>query len=181
MPSRDPSELDLDALPASQLHQLAIAVLVLVVLGGLVDLYLDGPSSWRSWHAVAEGGLIAISATLATLLWRAWRASDRALLVTTRSLAERSAEAAAWRTRAERAVTDFRQAITDQFARWELTPAECEVAMLLLEGHGHKEIAGRTERSERTVRQHAVAVYAKSGCHGRSELAAFFLGGLGSA
>jgi DNA-binding NarL/FixJ family response regulator len=32
-----------------------------------------------------------------------------------------------------------------------------------------------TGRSERTVRQHAVAVYEKSGLHGRSELAAFFL------
>ncbi len=31
------------------------------------------------------------------------------------------------------------------------------------------------ERSERTVRQHAIAVYSKSGLAGRAELAAFFL------
>jgi len=31
------------------------------------------------------------------------------------------------------------------------------------------------ERSERTVRQHAVAVYRKSGLAGRAELSAFFL------
>jgi len=48
----------------------------------------------------------------------------------------------------------------------------------MLQGHGHKEIAYRTSRSERTVRQHAVAVYAKSRLQGRAELAAFFLGDL---
>jgi hypothetical protein len=42
----------------------------------------------------------------------------------------------------------------------------------------HKEIAAHTARSERTVRQHAVALYRKAGLAGRAELAAFFLGDL---
>jgi len=58
---------------------------------------------------------------------------------------------------------------------WGLTPAEREVALLLLKGQSHKQIAYTTGRSERTVRQHAVAVYQKSGLSGRAELAAFFL------
>ena len=56
-----------------------------------------------------------------------------------------------------------------------LTAAEREVALQLLKGQSHKEIAYATGRSERTVRQHAVAVYQKSGLRGRAELAAFFL------
>jgi DNA-binding NarL/FixJ family response regulator len=48
-------------------------------------------------------------------------------------------------------------------------------ALLLLKGYGHKEIAKLLGRSERTVRQHAVAVYRKSNLSGRAELAAFFL------
>jgi DNA-binding NarL/FixJ family response regulator len=44
-----------------------------------------------------------------------------------------------------------------------------------MKGHGHKQIAAASGRSERTVRQHAVAVYQKSGLQGRAELAAFFL------
>jgi DNA-binding NarL/FixJ family response regulator len=52
------------------------------------------------------------------------------------------------------------------------------VALLLLKGYGHKQVAARTDRSERTVRQHAVSVYSKSGQGGRAELAAFFLEGL---
>ena len=42
-------------------------------------------------------------------------------------------------------------------------------------GRSHKQIAYATGRSERTVRQHAVSVYHKSGLNGRAELAAFFL------
>ena len=49
------------------------------------------------------------------------------------------------------------------------------VALLLLKGHAHKQIAAATQRSERTVRQHGVTVYEKSGLAGRAELAAFFL------
>jgi DNA-binding NarL/FixJ family response regulator len=71
-------------------------------------------------------------------------------------------------------------AIDDQLVKWQLTPTEREIAVLLLQGLGHKQIAGRTKRSERTVRQHAVTIYQKSGLQGRAELAAFFLEGLAS-
>ena len=46
---------------------------------------------------------------------------------------------------------------------------------MLLKGFSHKRIARHTETSERTVRQHSVAVYRKSGLAGRAELAGFFL------
>ena len=59
--------------------------------------------------------------------------------------------------------------------RLALTPTEKEVALLLLKGLGHREAADVMNRSERTVRQHAVAVYKKSGLSGRAELSAFFL------
>jgi DNA-binding NarL/FixJ family response regulator len=49
------------------------------------------------------------------------------------------------------------------------------VALLLLKGLSFKEIAQVRNASERTVRQQALAVYAKSGLGGRAELAAFFL------
>ena len=87
----------------------------------------------------------------------------------------RQAERDAWRMRAERALEGLGRAVDEQFDAWQLTPAEREVALFLLKGRGHKQIAAATGRSERTVRQHAVAVYQKSGLQGRAELAAFFL------
>jgi DNA-binding CsgD family transcriptional regulator len=57
----------------------------------------------------------------------------------------------------------------------EVNRVERETALMLLKGHGHKEIATILGKSERTVRQQAVAVYRKSGLAGRAELSAFFL------
>ena len=56
------------------------------------------------------------------------------------------------------------------------------MALLLLRGFSHKQIAGRRGASERTVRQQAHLLYRKAGFASRADLAAFFLAGLvGSA
>jgi DNA-binding NarL/FixJ family response regulator len=62
-----------------------------------------------------------------------------------------------------------------QFDVWGLTDAEADVAGLLLKGMAHKEIALLRGSSEATVRQHAAAVYRKSGLTSRAQLTAFFL------
>jgi DNA-binding NarL/FixJ family response regulator len=80
-----------------------------------------------------------------------------------------------WRDEANRLLAGLGVAIEAQFERWGLTAAEKEVALLLLKGLGHKDAALVLDRSERTVRQHAIAVYRKSGLAGRAELSAFFL------
>jgi DNA-binding CsgD family transcriptional regulator len=165
-----------------RLIPLLVAVLVLVVVGGITDLVLDRPTTWRSLHVAFEVGIVLVSLTFAVVLWRGWwRAAHdlnrmrATLAATTRSLAERQAEQDAWRQRAESERAGFGRAIDAQFSAWGLTPTEREIAFLLLQGHGHKQIAARTGRSDRTVRQHAVSIYEKSGIGGRSELAAFFL------
>jgi DNA-binding NarL/FixJ family response regulator len=97
------------------------------------------------------------------------------LATSNRSLAERQRERDVWRASAESALAGLGHAVNAQFSEWQLTPTEREVAFMLLQGHGHKQIAGKTGRSERTVRQHAVSVYGKAGVSSRAELAAFFL------
>lgn len=64
--------------------------------------------------------------------------------------------------------------IDQEFAKWGLTAAEREVALLMLKGFRHKEIAGLRATSERTVRQQAASVYRKAGVNGRAEFAAYF-------
>ena len=66
-------------------------------------------------------------------------------------------------------------AIDAQFDRWGLSSAEREIALLLLKGLSHKEIAVVRQTSEKTVRQQSLAVYRKAGLSGRAELSAFFL------
>lgn len=87
-----------------------------------------------------------------------------------------SEEAAArWRSSAADLIAGLSAAIDEQFARWELSPAERDVALLLLKGLSHKEIAEIRSVSDTTVRQQARSMYRKAGLSGRRDLAAFFL------
>ncbi len=80
-----------------------------------------------------------------------------------------------WRAESRVLLEGLGQAIDAQFGRWNLTEAEREVALLLLKGLSTKEIAAVRAGSERTVREHARAIYAKAGLTGRAALSAFFL------
>ena len=92
-----------------------------------------------------------------------------------RDLEVARAEGAQWRSDMREVLKGLGSAIDAQFERWQLTPAEREVAMLMLKGLSHKEIAAVREASERTVRQQARAIYAKANLSGRAALSAFFL------
>jgi len=153
---------------------LAVALLVIIV-GGTVDLALDAPDRLLSAHVIYEVSMIVIALGITVALWRAWWLAEHSLVESQRALEERQAERDGWRARAQAALDGLGRAVDEQFRAWDLTPTEREIALLLLKGHSHKSIARATGRSERTVRQHAVAVYQKSALHGRAELAAFFL------
>lgn len=159
----------------TRLRLLLAVVLVVIMVGGTIDLVLDAPTDWLSFHVLFELGMIVAALVSATALWLGWWRSRQAVVAMARSLEERRAERDAWRASAEKALDGLGRAIDRQFDAWGLTPAEREVALLILKGYGHKQIAGLTGRSERTVRQHAVTVYGKAGLGGRAELAAFFL------
>jgi len=84
-------------------------------------------------------------------------------------------EAAQWRSDAADLIAGLSAAIDAQLAQWQLSPAEKEIALLLLKGLSHKEIAEIRSVSETTVRQQARSLYRKAGLSGRNDLAAFFL------
>jgi DNA-binding CsgD family transcriptional regulator len=125
--------------------------------------------------------LLIFASALAGIAFQWWkRAEERRRL--DRELAMARAEAHRWNEDAQRwnaeaqvVLQGLGAAIDRQFDRWGLTPAEREVALLQLKGLRHKAIAELRNRSERTVRQQALAVYRKSGLNGRTDLAAFFL------
>lgn len=153
---------------------LAVA-LVAIVVGGVADLITDRPARWLSAHVIFEVTMIAGAVVTVVTLWLGWWRTEREAAGLRETVEARQAERDAWRTSAQAALEGLGRAVDAQFARWRLTPTEREVALFLLRGHGFKEIAALTGRSERTVRQHAGVVYEKSGLGGRAELAAFFL------
>ena len=92
-----------------------------------------------------------------------------------RDLDAARAEGEGFRTQVQAHLDGLGVAIDKQFRVWSLTDAEREVALLMLKGFGHKEIAAFRGTSEATVRQQARGVYQKSGLNGRPAFCAFFL------
>lgn len=94
------------------------------------------------------------------------------------NLARALAQGETWRTSRRGEIAALGQAIEDQFRLWKLTPAEIDIAGLMLKGASLKEIALARDTSEATIRQQAQSVYRKSGLSGRVELSAYFLDSL---
>ncbi len=151
------------------------ALLLSIAAFGAIDLVLDRPTSPWTLHVLIELAFVTLCLMATIFLWRGWRGAHRRLQGSRADLIRRETERDLWREKATRLLRGLGVEIEAQFERWGLTPAEKQVALLLLKGLGHRESAEVLERSERTVRQHAVAVYRKAGLAGRAELAAFFL------
>jgi DNA-binding CsgD family transcriptional regulator len=150
-------------------------ILSAAALGGGIDLWLDRPHAPGSLHIAFEGALLLGSLASMAWLWAGWTRTRHSLAGAHADSETHRSERDAWRARAEKLLRGLGEEIDAQLRRWNVTPAERETAVFLLKGYGHKEIAALTGRSERTVRQHAVAVYRKSGLAGRAELSGFFL------
>lgn len=126
-------------------------------------------------HQVVEGiaALVAFGGALWVfrLLW----SRSKAIQHLSGDLAQAQEAAERWRRETAELQRGLSDAIDLQFTRWELTPAEREVALLLLKGLSTRDIAGMRDTREATVRQQAQVVYRKASLEGRAELAAFFL------
>ena len=150
-------------------------LLLLISALAVADLALDGPRRASDLHLWVELAFLTLCLASAAWLGRAWLRAEGSLARVREVLAEREGERDEWRRRAETAIAGLGTAIDEQLGAWQLTPAEKETAFLLLKGLSLKEAAQASGRSERTVRQHAIAVYRKSGLAGRAELTAWFL------
>ena len=118
--------------------------------------------------------IVIISVTVVRLFSRMERQHEEQLSLL-RDLEVARSEGAQWRTDMREVLKGLGSAIDGQFERWQLTAAERDVALLMLKGLSHREIAIARDTSERTIRQQAQAIYAKANLSGRAALSAFFL------
>jgi len=160
---------------------LAVTFAVMTLLVAL-DLATDVRAGTTVFHAALEGAVIAIGLVgAARFALQVRRLAREAHDLRARSgelaanLEASRAEAARWRRDAADLIAGLSAAIDRQLDHWQLSPAEKEVAQLLLKGLSHKEIAQVREVSETTVRHQARTLYRKAGLSGRNDLAAFFL------
>lgn len=122
-----------------------------------------------------EPTLIVVTAAGVIYLLLRTKRQHKEQLSLLRDLEVARADGAKWRADMRELLRGLGEAIDGQFERWGLTPAEREVALLMLKGLSHKEIASVRDSSERTVREQARAIYGKANLSGRAALSAFFL------
>lgn len=166
------------------LGPLVILVIVALLVG--VDLVVEFQDGVGILHIAVEASIVFASVFGAMLLGNRYRAERRAEKQQIENLQvaldeveqdreKWREEAADWQEKNRGLVQGLSDAIDAQFEVWELTPAEFEVARLLLKGLTFQEIADIREVSERTVRSQARSVYKKASLGSRAELSAFFL------
>lgn len=160
----------------------ALVAFALVAFLAALDVASDVREGTTFRHVLAEGAVVVVGmlgAAFMTLrlvhLLRSERAARQEAAALAEQLKVKEAEAIRWREEAADLLKGLGAALDVQFQRWSLSPAEKEVALLLLKGLSHKEIAVVRSITEATARQQARAVYKKSGLSGRNDLAAFFL------
>ncbi len=146
------------------------------------DVVADFLADSTPGHVMLEAAIMVVALLGSLWFWRELlrerRASReaRAQLETARQESQRwRKQADCFRAEAREALDGLGSAIEVQFGRWKLTPAERDVALLLLKGLALKEVAAVRGVSDRTVRQQALGIYRKGDLAGRAELSAFFL------
>jgi DNA-binding CsgD family transcriptional regulator len=161
------------------LFAVVLIVFIAVALLAALDVASDLRAGTTLAHVLLEAGVIVAGLAGAAFAGRRLLMVVRRARADTRELRARlqatEAEAARWREETRDVLAGLGAALDRQFDRWGLTPAEKEVAILLLKGLSHKELAGVRGITEATARQQARSVYRKAGLSGRADLAAFFL------
>jgi len=146
--------------------------IILITLADLVSDYHEG-STW--WHLLAEA-LVALSSAAAIFYLISGSFTLKHNLEEQVKTNERlQKENEKWKEQSRKFLDGLSLAIDHQLSDWKLTASEKEVAFLLLKGLSLKEIATARSTSEKTARAQSIAIYAKAGVSGRSELSAFFL------
>jgi DNA-binding NarL/FixJ family response regulator len=151
------------------------AVAFAALLGLEVATEEGGVSALELLLEVLELALTVAIAGGLTLLVASLRSQHEERKALIRDLAAARAEGEGWRRQAQSHLDGLGAAIERQLQDWKLTEAEGEVALLMLKGFSHKEIAALRGTSEATARQQARAVYQKSGMNGRAAFCAYFL------
>ncbi len=150
--------------------------LFFVALLTTLDVYEDIHEGASPFHIIPEV-IIILLATTAVVYLSYVLAQNRkeSLLRSLQQLRNEKKISSQWKESASKFKQGIVEAIEQEMMAWGLSPAEQEIAFLLLKGFSIKEIAEIRKTSERTVRHQSTLIYRKSGLSGRAQLSAYFL------
>ena len=151
---------------------------VVIVITSISDIVADIGQGAKVLHILQESAVCLFALSLLLILFFNTRAQTRR----NAQLSQELGEARAYSARASRELVDakrvFGEEISKQFASWQLTESESDIALFTLKGFSAKEIANLRSVSEKTVRNQLTSVYRKSGATGKLGFIAWFMEGL---
>ena len=136
----------------------------------IIDLSLNVPTS----HIIEESMIVLVAGLMAIYLIFDIRLRTRKTKRLLSELHSTHVKLKSMNNQLQLAKAQYLHAVEVQFDEWRLTPSEKEVALFMLKGLSTQEIAAARNTKEKTVRQQASAVYAKSQLEGRYALSAWF-------
>lgn len=163
-----------------------ILIIALIFLNVYDSVYHYITDSILTWHQISEIILVSLITMNAVYflirhrqavgfagqeIERIQKEADNAR----QEVARIGAEMNRYRTANKDILNSMRQAMNDQFDRWKFSPEEKRATKLIMQGLTFKEISGRLNKSEKTIRNQSLSIYEKAGMTGRHDLAAFFL------
>jgi DNA-binding CsgD family transcriptional regulator len=155
-----------------------IVSLVYLIAFGVYDIFLDRAENRSLLHTFSELVFLIIwVAQVCIVFWLIRRQYLQIGKMHTEA-SRLHGELKAWNSKTKLLRENLRTAIREQFQEWQLTRAEAEVGFLIVRGYNFSQIASLLNKSERTVRQQAIAIYGKTGFRNRAELTGFFLEGI---
>lgn len=145
----------------------------------IFDLSVDLNRGVKYLHILLEAIVVLISITVVIKIIVNERLHKNSILAKFNNLEKESfqlrTDIQKFKTASQKYVTGISDLIDQQLNDWELSKSEKEVALLLLKGLSHKEIALIRNTAEKTVRHQSGIVYSKANLEGRAQLSAFFL------
>ncbi|MCB1704435.1 MAG: response regulator transcription factor [Halioglobus sp.] len=150
-------------------------ILSIIMVLNFADVITDIQLGVPTWHIIEESLIVLAAGLTVAYLVIEMRHRSRQLEQLTLTLSRADRDMANITEEMRSARKQYSEVIQQQFRAWQLTTSEQEVAMLLLKGLSFKEIAAVRNTREKTVRQQASTIYAKSGVDGRHAFAAWFL------
>jgi DNA-binding NarL/FixJ family response regulator len=164
-------------MPKNRILIVFLAVAVIATALTTVDLMRESGSFDLADILINFADELLLLGAMAAVAWTMRRVDDLSdnQEALANNIARSIAQGDVWRQQRKGEIEALGSAIADQFKAWHLTPAEIDIAGLMLKGASLKEIALARDTSEATIRQQAQQVYRKSGLSGRAELSAYFL------
>ncbi len=156
-------------------EQYLVILLGFIVISSGLDLAHDLSEGIALDHILKELLVVALSVTAIGWLLSGLGKQRRQISALKQELgnAKMSAQSATEEVLVSR--RQLSQTIAKQFAHWNLSRSEQEIAWLLLKGLSLKEISALRNTAEKTVRQQASAIYQKADVNGRHAFSAWFI------